>query len=226
MRYYPINLDINNRTCLVVGGGGVGTRKVMMLIKCGANVTVVSPEFSEKLLSLAEKDAITLKKRRYRPSDLEGVFLVFGASSNAKLNRQIGADARRLNVLCNIADSPEDCSFVVPSTLTRGDLTIAISTSGKSPTLAKKLRRQFEKEIGEEYGVFLELMGAVRQKLLSETHDPDAHKVIFEKLINGKLIEMVKTKNFAAVNSILQDILGETCRFEELIDRKIIEQSD
>ena len=226
MRYYPINLNIKNRNCLVVGGGGVGTRKVMMLLKCGADVTVISPEFSEKLLSLAEKGAITLKKRSYHPSDLEDMLIVFGASSNADLNRQIATDARRLNLLCNIADSPENCDFIVPSTLTRGDLTLAISTSGKSPALARKLRRQLEKEIGEEYAPFLDLMGAVRRKLLEQNHDPAAHKAIFDKLINGNLLEMIKTQNMAAVHSILRDALGDICRCEELTDRKNIEQSD
>ncbi|MBU4185063.1 MAG: bifunctional precorrin-2 dehydrogenase/sirohydrochlorin ferrochelatase, partial [Proteobacteria bacterium] len=113
MRYYPVSLDMQNRKCLVVGGGSVGARKVMTLLECGAIVTVVSPDVTGKLLDLAEKKMIELKKRPYEPSDIDGIFLVIGATDNEELNWQINKDAERQNKLCNIADRPEACNFIL-----------------------------------------------------------------------------------------------------------------
>jgi len=122
----------------VVGGGSVGTRKVMSLLDCGSMITVVSPVATEQLIDLAHHKSITLKERHYQTSDLTGVFLVIGATDNEKLNWRIHADAERLGKLCNIADRPEVCNFILPSVVNRGDMIIAISTSGASPAFAKK----------------------------------------------------------------------------------------
>lgn len=217
MRYYPVYLDIQNRKCLVVGGGSVGTRKVMTLMDCGASVTVVSPDFTTQLFQLADTRAIKLKKRPYRSSDLDGMFLVIGATNNEELNRQISEDAQRLNKLCNIADRPEACNFILPSFINRGDLIIAVSTSGKSPALAKKLRKDLENEFGQEYAEFLRLMGVIRQRLLSKNRDSKAHKYLFEQLISRGLIEMIKNQKEEEINSLLFEILGNGFEFEALM---------
>ena len=145
MRYYPVQLDVQNRNCLVVGGGGVATRKVQTLLKCGARVTVVSPDTGSELEELARNNVIVLKKRGYRRSDVSHMFLVIGATDDKDLNRQIFNDAEALGRLCNIADLPEACNFILPSVVHQGDLVIAISTSGKSPAFAKHLRKDLEK---------------------------------------------------------------------------------
>jgi precorrin-2 dehydrogenase/sirohydrochlorin ferrochelatase len=217
MRYYPVNLDIQNRKCLVVGGGSVGTRKVMTLLECGAVVTVVSSDVAEELLELAEKKMIKLKRRPYESSDIDGMFLVIGATDNEELNWQINKDAEHQNKLCNIADRPEACNFILPSIVNRGNLVIAISTSGKSPAFAKKMRQDLEKEFGEEYDKFLELMGAIRKKALSEKHEPEAHKHLFEQLINRGLVDMVRNHDEERINFLLLEIFGEGYRFEELM---------
>ena len=217
MRYYPVNLDILNRKCLVVGGGSVGTRKVITLLDCGATIIVVSPVASEKLLELADNSVITLKKRPYQTSDLDGTFLVIGATDDEELNRQISADAEKLNMLCNIADRPEVCNFILPSIVNRGDLVISISTSGKSPAFAKKLRKELEKQFGEEYAEFLRLMGAIRKKLLRKKHQPEAHKHLFEQLISSGLIEMIKNNKKEDINSLLFEIFGKGYDFESLM---------
>jgi len=217
MRYYPVYLDIQNRKCLVVGGGSVGTRKVMTLMDCGASVTVVSLDFTTQLFQLADTRAIKLKKRPYRSSDLDGMFLVIGATNNEELNRQISEDAQRLNKLCNIADRPEACNFILPSFINRGDLIIAVSTSGKSPALAKKLRKDLENEFGQEYAEFLRLMEVIRQRLLSKNRDSKAHKYLFEQLISRGLIEMIKNQKEEEINSLLFEILGNGFEFEALM---------
>jgi len=217
MKYYPVNLDIRNRKCLVVGGGAVGTRKVMTLLDCGAKVTVVSIDVAEKLQKLADNDIIKLEKRPFQISDFDEMFLVMGATDNQEINREIHSEAERLGVLCNIADRPEDCNFILPAIVNRGDLIIAISTSGKSPAFAKKIRKDLEKEFGTEYSEFLKLMGEIRNKLLSEDHEPEAHKHLFEKLIQRDLVKMIKDRDIAAVNSLLFEILGEGYIFDELM---------
>ena len=217
MRYYPIHLDIQDRNCLVVGGGGVGTRKVKTLLKCGAKVTVVSPEISDRLQNLAQSARLTLKPRPYRTEDIEGMFLVIGASDDETLNRQISSDAERRNTLCNIADRPEKCNFILPSILRRDDLVITISTSGRSPALAKKLRKDLERRFGPEYGDFLKLMGAIRSKLLSQAHEPEVHKPLFEQLIDSNLIALIQEGKTEDINALLFEILGDGYRFEELM---------
>jgi precorrin-2 dehydrogenase/sirohydrochlorin ferrochelatase len=145
------------------------------------------------------------------------MFLVIGATNDEKLNRQISGDADRLNTLCNIADRPEVCNFILPSIVHRDDLVITISTSGKSPALAKKLRKSLENQFGEEYGTLLRLMGAIRKKLLRQAHEPEAHKPLFEQLLNSDLIGMIQENKTDDINALLFDILGEGYRFEELM---------
>ena len=217
MRYYPVNLDIRNRNCLVVGGGDVGTRKVMTLLDCGAMVVVVSPAVTEKIEELSNKGLIKLERRGFKPTDLDQMFLVIGATDNPELNRQIHAGAERLGMLCNIADRPEVCNFILPAIVNRGDLIIAISTSGKSPAFAKTMRKDLEKKFGTEYAEFLTLMGGIRTKLLSEDHEPEAHKHVFENLINGDLVNLIKHRDIAAINSLLFEILGKGYLFDELM---------
>ena len=220
MRYYPVHLDINNRKVLVVGGGGVGTRKVRTLLACGASVTVVSLEASRQLNDLATSGEIELAERSYQSNDLSGMFLVIGATNDEELNRQISSDADRLITLCNIADRPEVCNFILPSIVHRDDLVITISTSGKSPALAKKLRKALENQFGEEYGTLLRLMGAIRKKLLRQAHEPEAHKPLFEQLLNSDLIGMIQKNKIDDINALLFDILGEGFKFEELMQRE------
>lgn len=218
MRYYPIHLDIRNRNCLVVGGGSVGTRKILTLLNCGAKVTVISPVVTRKLRELADAGTITLKKRSYRTGDLMGMFLVIGATDDPALNRQISNDADNLNTLCNIADRPEICNFILPSIVARGDLVITISTAGKSPALAKSLRQTIENQFGEEYSDFLRLMGAIRKKLLSGSHAPETHKQLFNQLIDSGLLSMIRDDRKKDINSLLLKILGEGYEFEELLN--------
>ena len=217
MRYYPVNLDIRNRPCLVVGGGRVGTRKVKTLIACGAAVTVVSLRAGDALVKLAAEKAIVLKQRSYQASDVEGMFLVIGATDDESLNRRIHADAERRNLLCNIADRPEICNFVLPAIVQRGDFMIAISTAGKSPAFAKHIRKQLEAQFGQEYGQLLNLMGAIRTRLLAAAHEPEAHKPLFEQLIAGDLLHLVKAQEINRIDRLLERVLGPGYHYHQLM---------
>lgn len=216
MRYYPVCLDIKDRSCLVVGGGNVGTRKAKGLLAAGALVTVVSPELNPGLKALTP-DPVRWRERGYRPEDLDGMFLVFGATDDEALNRRIYADAGKRNMLCNIADRPDICSFILPSVVHRGDLLLAISTSGKSPAFAKKLRQDLERQYGKEYAIFLRLMGAIRKRLLSAGHSPEAHKTQFEALLDAGLAELVCRGDSTGADRLLARILGPDFQLERLL---------
>jgi len=204
----------------VVGGGDVGTRKVLMLLECGAFVTVVSIDASGKLLKLAESGVIELKRRPYTGEDLAGMFLVICATDDEKLNRRVGEDAAKQNMLCNVADRPEACNFILPALVKRGDLVIAVSTSGKSPAFAKKIRKELEKLYGAEYADFLKLMGAIRKKLLSASHEPEEHKHLFEKIIDENIPQFIKNGDTDRINAVLFETLGEGYIYAELMRRE------
>ena len=197
----------------------MGTRKVIALLDCGARVTVVSPDPTPRLQELAAMGSIQLEKRSYRSDDINKMFLVIGATDDENLNRQISKDAERVNILCNIADRPEVCNFILPAIVRRGDLAITISTSGKSPAMAKRLRLELETQFGEEYADLLRLMGAIRDKLLSQAHEPEAHKALFNQLIDKDLIGLIKAGNTQDINALLHDVLGKGYKIEELIPK-------
>ncbi len=217
MQYFPIFLDIKNRNCLVVGGGDVGTRKVEKLLECGASVTVVSIDTTEKLKRLFKDRHIALIERAYRPSDLESRFLVIGATNDELLNQQLSMDAEKSKLLCNIADRPKACNFILPAIVQQGDLVLAISTSGKSPAFAKKVRKDLEKQFGEAYAVFLNLMGAIRSRLLLEKHAPEQHKPLFQKIIQSDIISWIQDRQYEEIDRLLLDVLGPGYAVDELL---------
>jgi precorrin-2 dehydrogenase / sirohydrochlorin ferrochelatase len=217
MRYYPINLDVKDKNCLVVGAGKVGLRKINTLIECGAKVFVVSGDTLDEIKKLNENNMINLFIKKYETKDLDKMFLVIGAINNMDISRQISLDAREKKVLCNIADVPSQCDFVLPSIVNRDPLVISISTSGKSPAFAKKMRKDMEKKFGVEYKELLKLMGAIRKKLLKKAHEPEAHKHLFEKIINSNILDMIKEKNIKAIDALFLEVLGEEYKYNNLI---------
>jgi len=217
MKYLPIQLDIRGRSCLVVGGGGVGTRKAKSLIACGGRVTVVSPTATVELRELAAAGALRLLQLEYAGDELQGMFLVMGATDDELLNRRIRSDAERLKILCNIADRPEQCDFILPAVVQRGDLVVTVSTSGRSPALAKKLRQDLQAQFGDEYTAFLDLMGAIRKRLLAEAHAPEEHKPIFERLVHSDILIWIREGRRNDIDRLLAEILGDGWRVDDLL---------
>lgn len=216
MKYYPIFLDINDRDCLVVGGGPVGVRKAVNLEKCGANIKLISDEFSARFDEL-QKTSICFVKKRYEKEDVKGMFLVFAATNNADLNQQIKDDALEFNILCNVADAPDKSNFLVPSTVDRGKLILAVSTSGSSPALAKKIRQDLERQFGPEYSKMLQLMWKIRKMLLSSVHNSDDNKAIFYTLIEKGLVELIKSEDEKKINAVLHEVLGKGFTYQDLV---------
>ena len=216
VRYYPIFLKVESQTCLVVGGGEVGARKVETLLSCGASVALVSPQVVDWLDEKIREGVVELRGKHYQEKHLEGCFLVIAATDDLELNRRIAKDAETRRLLCNVVDYPQEGNFILPALIQRGALTVAISTAGKSPALARQIREELELRFGPEYADFLEIMGAVRTRLLRESPDSGRNKEKFDGLVKSDLLEMVRKRDFAAVDTILQKVLGADYSLEGL----------
>lgn len=191
-RRYFISLNLTGKTCLVVGGGQVAERKVHSLLECGARVVVVSPSITPGLTKLIGEDKLVYRQGYYMVADLDGVFLVIGATNREAVNRQVADDCAARNLIVNIVDDPAKGNFFVPAVVRRGDLTIAVSTDGKSPMLARKIREDLEKTYGAPFGEFLELLGTLRQEVIRNVADQSIKKEILENLVDGEVLSLLK----------------------------------
>ena len=164
-RYYPVSLDVSGKRCVVVGGGDVALRKVNVLLEHEAIVQVISPELCPELEDLFIAGRIIAAKRPYADGDLAGAFVVISATDDVEANRKVAAEAEKLGVLINVVDTPNLSNFIVPSHLRRGDLTVAVSTGGRSPALAHRIKEELENIFGDDYAALLALVGQVRSEL-------------------------------------------------------------
>ncbi|MBI5700496.1 bifunctional precorrin-2 dehydrogenase/sirohydrochlorin ferrochelatase [Candidatus Saganbacteria bacterium] len=162
--YYPINLDIENKLCVVIGGGDVAERKVKTLLQFGGKVSVISPRFMPGLMLLSKAKKIKLIKQKYNKGGIKGAILVIAATNNRKLNRAIYKDATKAHILVNIVDNPKLCSFIAPAIVKRGSLVVSISTSGQAPAFAKALRIKLEDIIPPQFAKLTEELGNLRRK--------------------------------------------------------------
>lgn len=190
--YYPVFLDLKGRDCVVVGGGRVAGRKVSGLLKAGASVRVISPRLSVNLQKEKTKGRIRHISRPYRKSDLKGAFLVIAATDSYEENKKVSSDAG--NAPVNVVDTPSLCSFIVPSTVQRGPLVIAVSTSGKSPAMAKTIRMELETLYPDVFGTYLGSLGKLRAGAVSGIKD----KKIRERLLKS-LASPAVTKKLRAL---------------------------
>jgi precorrin-2 dehydrogenase/sirohydrochlorin ferrochelatase len=221
--FFPANLNLQARKCLVVGGGRVAERKVKSLLLCGAETWVVSPELTGELEKLVELGKINSISRPYAAEDLDGCFLVISAADDRKVNSRVSEDCFARNIPVNVVDDPAKCSFTVPSVLRRGSLCIAVSTAGKSPLLARKIREELEALFGPEYAEFLELMGELRSRVIREIPDEKTRRRIFECLINSDILKLIRKSREQRAESVGQD--GEDSpNSEPYVLRDLIEE--
>ena len=163
--YYPIFMNIRGKKCVVAGGGEVALRKVKTLLEHGASVTVISPDLCSELGQLAESGEISVLQRNYRAGDLQDAVIAIVATNDSNTNLEVVKEARRKAVLVNVVDDAESSDFIVPSYMRRGDVTIAVSTAGRSPALARKIRTRLEKDFGDEYASLALLIDEVRTEV-------------------------------------------------------------
>ena len=182
MSLFPMFLKLQDRQCLVVGAGAIGEGKTQSLIEAGALVSVVAPRATERLQELAATGAITWLKRKFKPSDLEGKFLVIAATSSPSVNELVFRESRRRHVLCNAVDDPPHCDFFYGAVVRRGDLQIAISTNGKSPALAQRLRQLLEQQFSPGFAEKVDELGAAREKLFRSQMEPSRRRRLLHRM--------------------------------------------
>jgi precorrin-2 dehydrogenase/sirohydrochlorin ferrochelatase len=217
-RFYPILVDLQDKRALVVGGGKVAQRKIETLLECGALVQVVAKELTAPLEELRRAGRVQLLGKEFSEAFVDGAFVVFAATDDAALNRQVSRAAQRRGLLVNAVDQPADCNFIVPSVLSRGDLLIAVSTSGKSPAFARKVRVELEQHFGEEYGLFLNLMGNLRKEILGLGLSQEDNRSAFEDLVTSDLLTAVGEKDWDLASQIVEQVLGRPVSKNQMLD--------
>lgn len=165
MSAFPLFVDLERKKCIVVGGGEVASRKVEILLRFHAQLYIIAPEVSSSIEELGQQGKISISKKCFSPQDMEGAFLAIAATSSAEVNESVFREAQKRNIPVNVVDDPGKCTFLFPSVIQRGDLTIGISTAGTYPALTKKIRKIAEEVFTEEYSEILCLLGDFRAKV-------------------------------------------------------------
>jgi siroheme synthase-like protein len=176
MTLFPAFLKLEGRQVVVIGGGTLAASKIPGLLEAGARVRVISPKLNPQLVEWVRHQEVEWLPKCFAPEDLNSAFLVIAATSLRDVNKSVYEEAERRNILCNAVDDVENCHFYYGSIVQRGDLQIAVSTNGKSPALAQRLRKEFEQQFGPEYAAWLEWLGAAREVLRAQTTEPETIK--------------------------------------------------
>ena len=203
---YPIMLDLEARPCLVVGGGPVAGRKIEGLLEAKARVTVVSPALAPSVLALAREGRLRWWPREYVDGDLVGFALVLVATDDRSVNRQVAAEARERSVWVNCADDPERCDFILPAVFRRGALTVAVSTGGVSPTMARLVREELEARLPADAAPLTDVMGSVRRSLREDGISLDAER--WRQALDGELRRLAAAGRTAEARARLKERLG------------------
>ncbi|TKB28471.1 bifunctional precorrin-2 dehydrogenase/sirohydrochlorin ferrochelatase [Desulfopila sp. IMCC35006] len=223
MSLYPVNLNITDKLCLVVGGGVVALRKTKSLLVCDARIRIISPEITPELDAIIKKNEIEWFERGFAEGDLRGAFLVFAATDNPDVQLLVAREAAKNAVLLNSADDPLHSHFHVPAHFRRGKMLVTVSTEGSSPALAKKIRQQMEKEIVPEYAIVVELLALIREKIIGLDDDSDSNSELFRRLLQQGIVELVLNGNWFELQMMLLRELPAEADAVELM-KKIVEE--
>jgi precorrin-2 dehydrogenase / sirohydrochlorin ferrochelatase len=208
MGYYTVCLKLQDAPCLVVGGGQVGERKIKTLLTCGARVSVISRDLTPELQAAVDQGEVEWLARDYETRFMEKKRLVIGATDDQVLNERLHEEARERGILCNIVDNPPLGDFILPSIVRRGDLSIAVSTSGKSPALAKKIREGLEHEFPGIYSAYVDLLGVVRSQILARGLAQRENQTLFETLINAPLLTWLEKGEAESFYAFMDSLLN------------------
>jgi len=215
MDYLPLFLDIQKKPCLIVGGGFIASRKVIVLRRAQARVTVIAPEISTELQRKVKANDITWQKKKYVPEDLQGYQLVIAATDDRKVNAEVAAHCREQNVLVNAADDAKNCDFILPSIIDRSPVQIAVSTGGASPVLARMLRAKLENCTPAAYGQLAKLIEDNRLAARAKFASVDQRRKFWEQVLQGPIAELVFAGRQAAAQILLQETI-ETADMQAL----------
>ncbi len=211
MNVYPICLvNLQERACVVVGGGSVAERKVGALLGCQARVTVISPTLTPELRRWAEAGKLTHVARSYRDGDLEGAFLCIAATDDRAVNEQIWREGDARGVLVSTVDDASRSHFIMPAVVRRGDLTIAISTGGLNPALAARIKEEVASLFGPEYGELLQILGDLRPRLIAEL-TPERRRVFVNAVLDAGLVTLLRTGDRISALARIEEIF-ESCK--------------
>jgi len=199
MKYYPLNMNIEGRECLVVGAGAVGARKARSLLECGAIVTVIGEDPVPSLRRL-EGERLKIRPRKFRRGDMKSYALVFGATDDAGVNKALYRESRRRGLPVNVADQPDLCTFIVPSLYRRGDLCIAVSTGGKSPAAARAIREDLEKHYGREYAELVDILGAHRECMMESVDGHRRRAALWRRILDTDLLGILRRRGRRAAS--------------------------
>ena len=205
---FPMFLKLDGKSCLVVGAGKVGEPKIGGLIDAGARIRVIALQASETVQGWAQAGKISLELRAFDARDLDGSFLAIVAMASRALNGSIYREAQRRGVLCNVVDVPEYCDFYYPAVVRRGDLQIAISTNGQSPSLSQKLRQQLERQFGPGYAQWVAELGETRKLVLASDLDPERKSELLHSLASREAVKAAlaeSAKDELAIHDLLKD---------------------
>lgn len=205
--YYPAFLKLRGRQAVVVGGGEVALRKVEGLLSAGAAVTLIAPELHPELEELALEGAIQVLRRPYQPGDLAPALVAVAATSDPLVNEQVAAEADARRVLLNVVDVPDASTFIVPSVIRRDELTLAISTGGMSPALAKRIREKLEETLVPEYGAFLRVLGGLRTRVRKELPLPEQRELFWTEVVASDAFELFRSRGELVARSRIAEIL-------------------
>jgi precorrin-2 dehydrogenase/sirohydrochlorin ferrochelatase len=224
--FYPVNLDIGGKRCLVVGGGTVAERKIKALLLCGGIVQIISPQVGEAIAELAAAGSVEWLKRSYREGDAEGAFLVFAATDDPDTQRRITADAKRCHVLLNSADDAASSDFHVPAKIRRGDFVIAVSTGGGSPALATLLKARLAEEYGEEYGILVELMARLRRQVVNAGSIAEENRTLFKAILDQPVLDCIRQHDWIGLTTLLEGILPSGLDSAMLVDQLVADMKE
>lgn len=205
---YLVNLAVEGKPAIVIGGGEVAARKVQDLLAAQARVTVVAAEACAAVLAMAQGDRITLRLRPYAEADLTGAFVVIAATDDEAVNRRVAADAARSNVLINVVDRPALCTFTVPATVTRGDLTIAVATQGRCPALSGILREELQQRYGPEYAGLVSLFGDLRDRMIARAWDGQSIRTKLAEIYRHGVTGLLAAGDRQGLRDFLRSRLG------------------
>ena len=209
---YPIILvDLANTLCVVIGGGEVAARKVTTLLHAGARPVVISPVLCESLRSQMDAGEIDAMVREYRIGDLAGVRLVIAATDDPQTNEMVWREAKAAGCLVNVVDDPPRCNFYVPATARRGDLTLSISTGGKSPLLARRIRQALETQFDPAYGEYVDLLGKLRSVVQEQIAEPTKRKQFWSALLDSDILALLRAGDTRIAQQRAEDIFRTFC---------------